>query len=75
MHFLSKENIDYMNSEELGVNLFRITQTDAMLKKKKIDNEIDVCITHHDVGQAVRQAIKRIGGTIPDELLICKTTS
>ena len=24
--------------------------------------------THHDVGQAVRQTIKRIGGTMPEDL-------
>lgn len=25
-------------------------------------------ITHHNVGQAVRQTIKRIGGTMPEDL-------
>ena len=64
-----KEDIlDYMGSEELGANLFRITQTDAILKKKNVDNELDACTTHHKVGQAVRQTIKRIGGTMPEEL-------
>lgn len=64
-----KEDIlDYMGSEELGANLFRITQTDALLKRKNVCNESDACITHHKVGQAVRQTIKRIGGTMPEEL-------
>lgn len=64
-----KEDIlDYMGSEELGANLFRITQTDAILKKKNVSNESDACITHHKVGQAVRQTIKRIGGTMPEQL-------
>ena len=57
-----------MGSEELGANLFRITQTDAILKKKNVSNESDACITHHKVGQAVRQTIKRIGGTMPEQL-------
>lgn len=64
-----KEDIlDYMSSTELAANLFRITQTDEVLKNKKINNENDACITHHKVGQAVRQTIKRIGGTMPEDL-------
>jgi len=54
----------------LGANLFRITQTDAILKKRNVSNESDACITHHKVGQAVIQTIKRIGGTMPEELPI-----
>ena len=64
-----KEDIlDYMSSTELAANLFRITQTDEVLKNKNIHNEDDACITHHNVGQAVRQTIKRIGGTMPEDL-------
>ena len=64
-----KEDIlDYMSSTELAANLFRITQTDEVLKNKNINNEDDACITHHKVGQAVRQTIKRIGGTMPENL-------
>lgn len=64
-----KEDIlDYMSSTELAANLFRITQTDEVLKNKNINNENDACITHHKVGQAVRQTIKRIGGTMPENL-------
>ena len=64
-----KEDIlDYMSSTELAANLFRITQTDEVLKNKNINNEDDACITHHKVGQAVRQTIKRIGGTMPEDL-------
>ena len=64
-----KEDIlDHMSSTELAANLFRITQTDEVLKNKNIHNEDDACITHHNVGQAVRQTIKRIGGTMPEDL-------
>ena len=64
-----KEDIlDYMSSTELAANLFRITQTDEVLKNKNIKNEDDACKTHHNVGQAVRQTIKRIGGTMPEDL-------
>ena len=65
----SKEDIlDYMGSTELAANLFRISQTDDALKNKKINNEIDACKTHNMVGKIVRQAIKDIGGTMPEEL-------
>ncbi|MBO5413415.1 MAG: DNA damage-inducible protein D, partial [Clostridia bacterium] len=58
-----KEDIlDYMGSAELAANLFRITQTDEVLKNKNINNEEDACKTHHNVGKAVRQTIKKIGG-------------
>ena len=64
-----KEDIlDYMSSTELAANLFRITQTDEVLKNKNINNEYEACKTHHNVGQAVRQTIKRIGGTMPEDL-------
>ena len=64
-----KEDIlDYMGSTELAANLFRITQTDEVLKNKQVDNEDDACKTHHAVGQAVRQTIKKIGGTMPEKL-------
>lgn len=64
-----KEDIlDYMSSTELAANLFRITQTDEVLKNKNINNEEDACKTHHNVGQAVRQTIKKIGGTMPEKL-------
>lgn len=64
-----KEDIlDYMSSTELAANLFRITQTDEVLKNKNINNEDEACMTHHNVGQAVRQTIKRIGGTMPEDL-------
>ncbi len=64
-----KEDIlDYMSSTELAANLFRITQTDEVLKNKGINDEKNACKTHHNVGQAVRQTIKRIGGTMPEDL-------
>lgn len=64
-----KEDIlDYMGSEELGANLFRITQTEAKLKKDNIDNEDDACLTHYNVGRTVRKAIEELGGNMPEEL-------
>lgn len=65
--YKKEEILDYMDSTELAANLFRITQTDEVLKNKKVNNEDEACQTHHAVGQAVRQVIKRIGGTMPED--------
>lgn len=62
------EILDYMGSEELADNLFRIVQTEAKLKKENINNEEDANMTHHKVGKAVRETIKRLGGTLPENL-------
>ena len=64
-----KESIlDYMGSEELGANIFRITQTEAKLRNDKVNNEDDACITHYTVGKTVRKAIEELGGTMPENL-------
>lgn len=63
-----QEILDYMGSEELGANIFRITQTEAKLKKSDIRNEELACETHNYVGKAVRRAIKEVGGTMPEDL-------
>ena len=60
--------LDYMGSEELGANLFRITQTEAKLKKDNVDNEDDACLTHYNVGKTVRKAIEELGGNMPETL-------
>lgn len=60
--------LDFMGSEELGANIFRITQTEAKLKKANINNEDLACDTHRMVGSAVRETIKQLGGTMPEDL-------
>lgn len=57
-----------MGSEELADNLFRIVQTEAKLKNEKINNEKDANMSHHEVGRAVRETIKKLGGTLPEDL-------
>ena len=60
--------LDYMGSEELGANLFRITQIEAKLKKDNVDNEDDACLTHYNVGKTVRKAIEELGGNMLETL-------
>ena len=60
--------LDNMGSVELGANIFRITQTEALLEKQEAPNEIIVTNTHYKVGKTVRKAIKDLGGTMPEDL-------
>lgn len=64
----SQKILDHMSSEELAANLFRATQADAKLRRDKINNERDANLTHYAVGQMVRDSIKEIGGTMPEDL-------
>ena len=57
-----------MGSVELGANIFRITQTDDLLQKQEEKSENKATDTHYEVGVKVRNAIKEIGGTMPEEL-------
>ena len=60
--------LDNMGSVELGANIFRITQTEALLEKQKIFSEQTATNTHYKVGKAVRDTIKKLGGTMPEDL-------
>jgi len=63
-----EEILDNMGSEELGDNIFRIVQTESLLKRQKEENEIKASNTHYIVGKAVRDTIKRLGNTMPENL-------
>ena len=60
--------LDRAGSTELAANLFRITQTDEKISKDKIQGEEIANTTHFQVGRKVRNVIKEIGGTLPEEL-------
>ncbi len=60
--------LDNMGSEELADNIFRIAQTDAKLKRDKVDNEYTANSVHYEIGKIVRKAIKEAGGTMPEVL-------
>ena len=61
--------LDNMGSAELGANIFRITQTEALLEKQIEPNEQIATNTHYTVGKAVRDTIQKLGGTMPENLL------
>ncbi len=60
--------LDNMGSEELVDNLFRIVQTEKKLKRENKKGEDKANKTHYKVGKKVRQTIKDLGGTMPEEL-------
>ena len=60
--------LDRAGATELAANLFRITQTDEVLKKENIKGEGRATFKHIVVGQKVRKSIQDIGGTMPEDL-------
>ncbi len=60
--------LDNMGSVELIANLFRISQTEQKLKNENIKLEKDANDTHYEVGKEIRNTIKKLGGTMPEDL-------
>ena len=58
--------LDNMGSEELATNLFRISQTEARLKKDNIQGEGKANETHYNIGKNIREVIAKNGGTMPE---------
>jgi DNA-damage-inducible protein D len=64
----SQHILDHMGSTELAANLFRATQTEEKLRRENIKGKAKANQTHFEVGKKVRQTIKEIGGTMPENL-------
>lgn len=62
------QNYGYMGYEELAANLFRATQTEAKLRRENIQGKQEANKTHYEVGKKVRDTIKDLGGTMPEDL-------
>ena len=60
--------LDHMGSEELGANLFRITQTEAKMRRDHPQGLDEASGIHYVVGKEVRETIEKIGGTMPEDL-------
>ena len=60
--------LDNMGSDELIANLFRISQTEQKLTKDNIQSENDANKVHYEVGSKIRNTIKELGGTMPEDL-------
>ncbi|MBR2261420.1 MAG: DNA damage-inducible protein D [Paludibacteraceae bacterium] len=64
----SQKILDHMGSTELAANLFRATQTEEKLRRENIKGKLKANKTHYEVGTKVRQTIKELGGTMPEDL-------
>lgn len=64
----SQKILDHMGSTELAANLFRATQTDEKLRRENIKGKNKAYETHYEVGRKVRQTIRELGGTMPEDL-------
>ncbi|MCX5815686.1 MAG: DNA damage-inducible protein D [Proteobacteria bacterium] len=60
--------LDRMGRTELAANEFRITQTEDKLVRDGVFGEQKAIDTHRKVGQEVRNTIKKLGGTMPENL-------
>ncbi|HJZ05505.1 DNA damage-inducible protein D [Candidatus Amesbacteria bacterium RIFCSPHIGHO2_01_FULL_48_32] len=66
---IGKDDIlDRAGATELAANLFRITQTEEKIRKDNIIGEGRASLTHFSVGSKVRETIRKIGGTMPEDL-------
>lgn len=69
----SQKILDHMGSTELAANLFRATQTEEKLRREHIRGKARANQTHYDVGAKVRQTIKELGGTMPEDLPVAES--
>ena len=64
----SQNILDHMGSTELAANLFRATQADEKLRRDNVTGKVEAGNVHYAVGKEVRNTIKRLGGTMPEDL-------
>ncbi|SUC37339.1 DNA-damage-inducible protein D [Providencia rustigianii] len=57
-----------MGSTELAANLFRSTQAEEKLRRDNVQSKTHANQTHFDVGSKVRDTIRELGGTMPEDL-------
>lgn len=68
-----KEGIlDHMGSTELAANLFRATQTEDKLRREQANSKDHANRIHSEVGKKVRQTIRELGGTMPENLPVAE---
>lgn len=64
----SQKILDHMGSTELAANLFRATQAEEKLRRDGVQGKQRANKTHYEVGQKVRETIRDLGGTMPEDL-------
>jgi len=64
----TEDLLDRAGRAELAANEFRITQTEEKLARVGTIGEAAACNTHHAVGREVRETIRKLQGTMPENL-------
>ena len=64
----SQKILDHMGSTELAANLFRATQAEEKLRRDGVQGKQRANQTHFEVGKKVRDTIRELGGTMPENL-------
>jgi DNA-damage-inducible protein D len=64
--------LDFMGKDELAANLFRITQTEAKIKREGIRGQTMLEKTAEDVGRTVRKTMHQISGQRPEQLPVAE---
>lgn len=60
--------LDYMDSEELAANIFRITQTEARIRNQNLSGQNQLEDAAHTVGRSVRNVMIANTGTTPESI-------
>jgi DNA-damage-inducible protein D len=63
-----EDALDRMGSTELAANLFRATQTEEKLRRENVRSKQSANEIHEAVGKKIRQTIRDLGGTMPENL-------
>ena len=58
---------NYMGRAELAANLFRTTQTEERIKNKEVQGQQNLENTHREVGEEVREFVKKSSDKYPED--------
>jgi DNA-damage-inducible protein D len=62
------ELLDKASGVELAANLFRITLTEDKLENDRVDNQSKANSVHNTMGSEVRETLKRVNHTLPENM-------
>ena len=64
----SQNLLDKLNLDADEIVNMKMSQTEEKLRKDKVQGAEEATSVHYNVGKEVRTAIKKIGGTMPEDL-------
>ena len=69
----SSEVFRHLSITDIAVSAFRATQTEEKLKRDNVQGKDNGNKTHLEVGKKVRQTIKELGATMPENLPVTES--